>query len=92
MPMVGGGDDHGVDVIAAGYFAKIVAGGAIGVLVTFVDDAFGLVAMGFVHVAYRDDLHVSLSKKAVHVSAALAARADDAHDNPFAGGRRAVRA
>jgi hypothetical protein len=85
VPVVGGGNHHGVDVLAGQQLAEVVVGGAAakGPLVlllgvAFLDDLAGIVAAFSDDVADGDDLHVAAADKVAQVPPAHRAHPDEA--------------
>ena len=92
MPVVGRGDEAGVNVLSRQQFAEVSISGAILILVGLVHQVARLLELLLFHVAHGDDLGVRLRKKVPHVAGALRAVADAAHGDPVAGRRLPFRA
>src|SRR5690606_3141847 len=85
MPMVGGGDQHRVDIVAGEQFAEVAIAGAIFVFVVRVDHAFRFRPMTGVDAGNRYDLDVGLFDELVDEVSPHASGADEAHGGPVAG-------
>ena len=82
VPVIGCGDDDGVDIFASDHLAKIIVGVAAAVgfaglfRVRIVDAFLGVQATGRVDIAHREDFDVIAIDKATEVAAHLFAHAD----------------
>ncbi len=83
--MVWRSDMDRVDIRTRQQLAKVVVGGAVVVLVTFVHLAFGVIAGAGSHVAGCHVLDISMAQEGGHVTFSHVADADTAHDNPVTG-------
>ena len=92
VPVVGRGDDDGIDVLAAEELAEVCVGGAAGeraflflLGVVGFDLLLGVVPAFGDHVADRHDLHAGIAEEAAEVPAALRADADEAERDALIG-------
>ena len=85
MPVVGGGNVNGIDVVAGQQFAEVVVGGTVAVAVAGVDPILRRLQVVLSHIAYRDILHVAAGQKGVLIAGALVADADPPEHHSVAG-------
>ena len=83
--MVGSGDLHGVDVLAIHEFPKVPVGSAVLAVVELVHRLLGLVPLGFMHVAYGQDLDLRVSAERPQVAHPLNPQADAPQHHPVRG-------
>lgn len=94
VPVVGRGDDDGVDIRAGEEFVVVFGGGdagsrARGVGVVRVGGGFGVGAAGGIDIAHTDDLNARVLKGPIEVAAILDSHADEAEAQASVGARRA---
>ena len=85
MPVVGRANQHGIDVVAAGDFAKVAVSGAIRIAIVLVDRGHDRVEVGLVDVAHREDLDALMGHEILHDAHAASARANQAQGDAVAG-------
>ena len=85
VPVIGRGDENGVNVLTSEQLAEVGVGGAVFVLVVLIDAVAGLFEVLFHDVADGDDPGVFLVQEIAHVPLPLRADADAADDNAAAG-------
>ena len=88
VPVVGRGDVHRVDVVAAEHLAEVDQGRAVGGAVLLVDAGLRLIPPLLPHIAHGDILHVGPGEKRLLVARAHVAQADSRHHDPVACRRR----
>ena len=90
VPVIGCGNETGIDVFAGHQFPKVVIGPAIVVVVALIDGILRQFELVGFDVAHRDHLAIILREKVAQVSSALRAGADGADGDPIAGSHGAV--
>ena len=86
VPVIGGGDEDGVEVLAGDQFAEVMVGGAIPILVVLIDPVAGLLEVGGEDIAEGNNAGVLLAQEVAHDALALGAQADAADGDAAAGG------
>jgi hypothetical protein len=86
VPVIGGGDLDGVDVLAAHQFAEILDGRAVMVAVGLVHGLLGLEPLGFMHVTDGRNLDLAIGAEGPHVTRSLDSQTDASHHHAV--GRR----
>ncbi len=92
MPVVAGGDQHGVDVVAVEQLQHVTIHHAVLVGVLGVRHLLDGLAPTGLHVANRHELHVGLAQHAAQHVPPPRADPNRAQDDPLAGSNRAVAA
>jgi hypothetical protein len=83
MPVIGHGDQRGVDFLEVEHLAVIVESFGVGRCL------FGLIELHIVDVAQRDYIHVAGLEEVAHVAAASLAAADESKLNAVVGSQDA---
>ena len=86
VPMVGCGDQHGIDVFAGEQLAEVAIRSAVLVLIMLVDAVARLLEVAGHDIAHGDNLGVLLIEEVAHVPLSLRADTDAADGNAVAGG------
>jgi hypothetical protein len=79
--MIGHGDHDGINIGPRQQVAKIVAGFAILIVVMFIDYTHQVMEVILVHIARGNDPAIRMGQKRICIAGALAAGADDPHDD-----------
>ena len=85
VPMIGRGDEAGIDVLAGDQLAEVAISSAVLVLVMLVDSIARLLEVAGHDIAHRDDLGVLLIEEVAHIPLSLRADANAADRNAVAG-------